>query len=111
MPRSLLLPLVAAFALAACSKQADTGAAPAPETAATADSAAVIDDTTTPAEAELPAEAEYPAEESTDEATVPAEEPVTEEPVAEEPMDEEPMDESTVPTEDATEPVDSVPSE
>jgi len=35
MPRSLLLSLVAAITLAACSKQeADTGAAPAPDTAA-----------------------------------------------------------------------------
>ena len=35
MPRSLLLSLVAAFTLAACSKQeAETGAAPAPDTAA-----------------------------------------------------------------------------
>ena len=46
MPRSLLLPLIAAFALAACSKQADTGAAPAPETAEATDDAAVMADTT-----------------------------------------------------------------
>jgi hypothetical protein len=64
MPRSLLLPLFAAFALVACNKQADTGAAPAPETAEAADTAAVpadttataIDTTTAPAEATVPAE-------------------------------------------------------
>ena len=47
MPRSLLLPLIAAFALAACSKQADTGAAPAPETAEATDATAAPADSTT----------------------------------------------------------------
>ena len=46
MPRSLLLPLIAAFALAACSKQADTGAAPAPETAEATDATAAPADST-----------------------------------------------------------------
>jgi hypothetical protein len=88
MPRSLLLPLIAAFALAACSKQADTGAAPAPETAeapddmaAPADTTAVMDDTMAPADEVAPAEEPAyeeaaPAEEPAYEEAAPAEEAV-----------------------------------
>jgi hypothetical protein len=98
MPRSLLLPLIAVFALAACSKQADTGAAPAPETVeATDDAAAAPADTTAAAveDTTAPVEAEVPAEEPAADATVPAEEPA-----ADAPMDE-PMDD-TVPADSAT---------
>ena len=73
MPRSLLLPLIAAFALAACSKQADTGAAPAPETA----------------------EATVPAEEPAAESTVPADEPAAEDAVDDTSI---PADSTTWPT-------------
>ena len=67
MPRSLLLSLVAAFAVAACSKQADTGAAPAPETEAT-DAAVTADSTAMPADTAAPAEDTMPAEEPAAEA-------------------------------------------
>jgi hypothetical protein len=71
MPRSLLLSLVAAITLAACSKQeADTGAAPAPDTAAPEANAPV--DTT--AVDRMPADttATVPADTAPVEETVPA---------------------------------------
>ncbi len=87
MPRTLLLSLVAAFTVAACSKQeAETGAAPAPETAAPeanvpADTAMVEDatgaaeealpDTTTVIEDTVPAEAAPAVEETMDSTSVP----------------------------------------
>lgn len=95
MPRSLLLPLIAVFALAACSKQADTGAAPAPETAEAPDAMAAPADTTAAAveDTMAPADATVPAEEPAADATVPAEEPAV----------EEPMDDSTtIPADSAT---------
>jgi hypothetical protein len=109
MPRSLLLPLIAAFALAACSKQADTGAAPAPETVEATDdmatpadtTAAVVDDTMAPADEVVPAE--EPA----------MEEPAMEEPAmeeaapTEEPQTEEAVDDSTMPADTTTWPSDS----
>lgn len=100
MPRSLLLPLIAAFALAACSKQADTGAAPAPETAEATDDAAVMADTTAAVveDTTAPVEAAVPAEEPAADAAVPAEEPAV----------EEPMDESTtIPADSTAWPTDS----
>jgi hypothetical protein len=104
MPRSLLLPLIAAFALAACSKQADTGAAPAPETAEATDdmatpadtTAAVVDDTMAPADEVVPAE-EPAMEEPAMEEAAPTEEPQTEEAV----------DDSTMPADTTTWPSDS----
>ena len=70
MPRSLLLSLVAAITLAACSKQeADTGAAPAPDTAAPEANAPV--DTT--AVDRMPADTTaVPADTALVEETVPA---------------------------------------
>ena len=101
MPRSLLLPLIAVFALAACSKQADTGAAPAPETAEAPDAAAPADTGMVADTAAVPADA-----------TVPAEEPAMEEPAAdttapaEAPAADAPID-STMPADSATWPADS----
>jgi hypothetical protein len=93
MPRTLLLPLIAAFALVACSKQADTGAAPAPETAAAPDTAAVMADTAAvPVDSTAPAEATVPAEEPAADATVPAEEPAV----------DEPIDSTTIPADSST---------
>jgi cell pole-organizing protein PopZ len=96
MPRSLLLSLAAAFTLAACAQQADTGAAPAPETAEApeaqalpADTAAVVDDTTAVIEDTTAPVEETGIEEPTVEETVPAEDTVpVEEPAADETMDE-----------------------
>jgi hypothetical protein len=112
MPRSLLLPLIAVFALAACSKQADTGAAPAPETAEVSDTLAVpadtamVEETTAPTdETAAPVEETVPAEEPAAE-TVPAEEPAAEAPAAEAPAAEETMDSTTVPADTAA-PADS----
>ena len=103
MPRSQLLSLVAAFALAACAQQADTGAAPAPETAEApeaqalpADTTAIVDDTTAEVEdTTAPVEETVPAEEPAFEETVPADEPVVDEPTVEEtvPADTMPAEE------------------
>jgi hypothetical protein len=113
MPRSLLLSLVAAFAVAACSKQADTGAAPAPETeatdaAVTADSTAIPADTAAPADATVPAEepAAEPAPEAAPAEEAPAEAAPADEAVpAEEPAMDAPAD--TVPADSTTLPADS----
>jgi hypothetical protein len=103
MPRSLLLSLVAAFAVAACSKQADTGAAPAPETEAT-DAAVTADSTAMPADTAAPAEDTMPAEEPAAEAapaeTAPAEAVPAEEPAMDTPADTVPAD-STMPADSA----------
>jgi hypothetical protein len=112
MPRSLLLPLIAVFALAACSKQADTGAAPAPETAEVSDTLAVpadttmVDETTAPVdETTAPVDETMPAEEPAAD-TVPAEEPAAEAPPMEAPAAEETMDSTSVPA-DVGAPADS----
>lgn len=98
MPRSMLLSLVAVFALAACSKPADTGAAPAPETAEAPEAQALPADTTATVVDDTAAAVEeaVPAEEPTVEETVPAEEPAMDAPAA-----EETMDSTTVPAETA----------
>jgi hypothetical protein len=101
MPRSLLLSLVAAFAVAACSKQADTGAAPAPETEAT-DAAVTADSTAMPADTaavEATVPAEEPAAEPAPEAA-PAEAVPAEEPAMDTPADTVPAD-STMPADSA----------
>jgi hypothetical protein len=101
MPRSLLLSLVAAFAVAACSKQADTGAAPAPETEAT-DAAVTADSTAMPADTaavEATVPAEEPAAEPAPEAE-PAEAVPAEEPAMDTPADTVPAD-STMPADSA----------
>jgi hypothetical protein len=102
MPRSLLLSLVAAFAVAACSKQADTGAAPAPETEAT-DAAVTADSTAMPADTAAPVEATVPAEEPAAEPAheaAPAEAVPAEEPAMDTPADTVPAD-STMPADSA----------
>lgn len=103
MPRSLLLSLVAAFTVAACSKQADTGAAPAPETEAT-DAAVTADSTAMPVDTAAPAEDTMPAEEPAAEAapaeTAPADAVPAEEPAMDTPADTVPAD-GTMPADSA----------
>jgi hypothetical protein len=106
MPRSLLLPLIAAFALAACSKQADTGAAPAPETAeATDDAAAPADTTAAVIDDTAAVETTVPADEPMLDDTLPAEEPMADETY------EDAVDSTTVPADDTTWPSDSAAAE
>ena len=97
MPRSLLLSLVAAVTLAACSKQeAETGAAPAPETAAPEANAPAPD--AVPADTAMVNDAADTVEEAMPDTTAVIEDTV---PAEAAPAVEETMDSTLAPTDAA----------